>query len=211
MNPFFKKGARVLFTGDSVTDCDRDRGDEASLGNGYPQKVAGIYAALFPDQGVTFLNRAVSGDTTEQMLSRYDTNLKAVAPDFVSIMIGVNDTWRRFDSGISTTPEQTQANLEEYLQRIRQDFPQVGILLMEPLLLPSDPQKRCFRADLDPKIEKIRDLAVKYADYYIPTDGLLHAASVKIPAQELSADGVHPLEKGHAVIARIWLKCLGIL
>lgn len=211
MNPFFKKGTKILFMGDSVTDCDRDRSDPYGLGNGYPKKVVEIYNSLYPDSGVVFQNRAISGDTTARMLARYDEDLKALAPDFISIMIGVNDTWRHFDNGVYTPPEVTEANLEEYLQRIRRDFPEAKVMLMEPLLLPSDPQKLCFREDLDPKIAKIRALGIKYADYFLPTDGLINAAAVTTPATELSADGVHPLEKGHAVIAYHWLKCLHII
>ena len=49
-------GARVLFDGDSVTDCGRDRQDRHSL-SGYNDKIARNAHA-----GVEFFNRGISGD-----------------------------------------------------------------------------------------------------------------------------------------------------
>lgn len=210
MNPFFQKGEKILFVGDSVTQCGRSD-DGTDLGQGYPQKIAQIYDALFPESGVTFLNRAYYGDSTQQMLSRYQEAVKPECPDFISIMIGINDTWQRFYSGVAVSCEEMQKNLREYLCRLRSDFPLIKIMILEPVLLPSDPKKRCFREDLDPKIEVIRDLAAQYADFFLPADGLLHAQMLHTPAKELSADGVHLLAKGHAVLAYSWLKHLHII
>lgn len=234
MKPFFQAGQTVLFQGDSVTDCGRDRGAGArlfrrplssdggtgcgrgkgaeDLSTGYPGKVAQQYHALFPGNGVRFVNRGVSGDRARNLAERYEADFRAVRPDFVSILIGINDTWRRYDQNDPTTGEAFAQAYRTVLTRLRSDFPQVKIMLIEPFLLPADPGKAAWREDLDPKIQQVRALAHEFADYYLPLDGILNALSIcPYDARALAADGVHPTDCGHTVIAWAYLKTLGIL
>lgn len=44
-----RKNDRLLFLGDSVTDCDRDRTNPTDLGKGYVLMTAGILAARHPE------------------------------------------------------------------------------------------------------------------------------------------------------------------
>ena len=212
MQTFFREGSVVLFQGDSVTDCGRDRTQAEGLGDGYPKKIADIWHTLF-GEGVTFLNRGVSGDTTAMMLARYEQDVRALRPDFVSILIGINDTWRRYDSDRPTSADAFEENYRTFLQNIRRDLPQTKILMMEPFLLPSDPNKEIFREDLDPKLLRVRRLAAEFADYFLPLDGYLNAqaACQECGAGGISADGVHPVSFGHSLIAGAWLRELGIL
>lgn len=212
MRSFFKDGSVVLFQGDSITDCGRDRTQHEGLGEGYPQKIAAIWRTLF-GEGVTFLNRGVSGDTTAMMLARYEQDVRALQPDFISILIGINDTWRRYDSGRPTSADQFEENYRTFLSSIRRDLPKTKILMMEPFLLPSDPEKAIFREDLDPKLIRVRKLAAEFADYFLPLDGILNAQAAvgERGACDISADGVHPISYGRSLIAEAWLKGLGIL
>ena len=85
-------------------------------------------------------------------------------------------------------------------------------MVTEAFLIPTDPQKGCWQADLDSKIQGARKLAREYADFFLPMDGLFQRTIVKgARPEELSADGVHPTEKGHAVIASEYLKLLGLI
>ncbi|MCI8443055.1 MAG: SGNH/GDSL hydrolase family protein [Provencibacterium sp.] len=212
MRSFFKDGSVVLFQGDSVTDCGRDRTQHEGLGDGYPQKIASIWRTLF-GEGVTFLNRGVSGDTTAMMLARYEQDVRALQPDFISILIGINDTWRRYDSNTPTSEETFEKNYRTFLENIRRDLPKTKILMIEPFLLPSDPAKAVFREDLDPKLIRVRKLAAEFADYFLPMDGFLNAqaAAGERGACDISQDGVHPVSYGHSLIAHYWLKELQIL
>ena len=63
-------GKKVLFQGDSITDCDRDRTTN-DLGPGYPAKVAEVYRCLYPGSGAQFINRGVSGNRSRDLLARY--------------------------------------------------------------------------------------------------------------------------------------------
>ena len=213
MNPFFKSGQTVLFQGDSITDCDRDRSDPASLSEGYPGRVATIYNTLFPDNGVTFVNRGVSGDRVRNLVERYEEDFKAVNPDFVSILIGINDTWRNYDSNDKTTTAEFENTYITLLERIKKDMPKAQIMLIEPFVLNTDPARACWRQeDLGEKIDVVRNLARKYADYFLPLDGIFVKEIVSgYTDEQLSGDGVHPTPQGHAIIALKYLKVLGVL
>src|ERR1051325_8981235 len=91
----FKNGQRILFQGDSITDCGcRDPQNMNPLGTGYVAIIRGMISAQYPDLKVTILNRGRSGDRTEELLKRWDEDTRPLKPDWLSIMIGVNDVWR---------------------------------------------------------------------------------------------------------------------
>jgi lysophospholipase L1-like esterase len=207
----FAKGTTILFQGDSVTDCNREREDPRSLGEGYPAKIAGLWETLFPESGPRFINRGVSGNRTGDLLDRYQNDFAALKPDLISILIGINDTWRRYDSSDPTGAEKFERNYRSLLERIKRDLPKASILIMEPFLLDSDPAKRLWREDLDPKIQIVRNLAREFADALIPLDGILASyAAGGVKDADMSADGVHPTSRGHGIIAGEWLKALGV-
>ncbi len=211
MNKFFKDGMTVLFQGDSVTDCHRDRDISDSMGEGYPAIFKNIYNKLFPDNKVKFVNRGVSGDRVRNLLERYDADFKAINPDFVSIMIGINDTWRAFDDKDFCSPERFEQEYDLLLSKIKADFPNAKILIIEQFALINHPERH-WTDDLDPKRAITRRMAEKYADYFIPMYDILNSsADNEFPLSELSADGVHPAPTGHSYIATEILKVLGII
>ncbi|MCR5279860.1 MAG: SGNH/GDSL hydrolase family protein [Lachnospiraceae bacterium] len=212
MKRFFEDGETVLFYGDSVTDVDRKREDLYDLGNGYPSKVKKIYDVLFPGNKVTFINKGVSGDRTKDLASRLDNDCLGFKPDFVSILIGVNDAWRKYDSNDPTSPEEFEKNYRTVLSRIKKELPGTKILIMEPYVLFSVPERVVFHEELDPFIVIERKLAREYADYYLCLEGAFakHIAEGATDS-EISEDGVHPTDAGHSIIAYEILKTLDII
>ncbi len=113
---------KVIFTGDSITDCDRARpiGDGfGKMGNSYVSRIFVDTWADFPKNHIRYLNSAVSGDTSTMLLNRFDEDVLAYAPDYVCIMIGINDVWRHFDgcqlSVDLIEPEKTAENMEKMI------------------------------------------------------------------------------------------------
>lgn len=208
---FLQDNALILFQGDSITDCGRSREDLNDLGPGYPALVASMLNALCPESDLQFLNRGISGNRTCDLLARWDEDCLDLEPDLLSILIGVNDTWRRFDSNDPTSTEQFEKNYDELLSRTRQRLGDIPILLLEPFLLPEPEDKQCFREDLDPKIHAVRRVARKYNCTYVSLDGALAEATVYQPSEKLSADGVHPTLYGHGIITKRWLEAVGLL
>ena len=216
MNKFFEDGMTMLFQGDSVTDTGRDRSIASGmecLGNGYPKVFASVYNTLFPENKVTFVNRGVSGDRTNHLLERYEKDFKAVKPDVISIMIGINNTWRNFDGGEDyCSAERFEAEYEELLAKIKADMPDARIMLIEQFAFTAHPDRNTWQEDLDAKREATRRLAFKYADWFVPMYDLMTASAAEdFDMYELSRDGVHPEYTGHALIATEMLKAFGII
>jgi len=212
MEQFFQPNSTVLFYGDSVTDATRKKEDPLDLGQGYANKVATVYTALYPQNHVRFLNRGVGGNRLIDLLERYDLDARPTNPDFISILVGINDTWRRYDRGMTVTEPEFEGQYRSLLGRFRSDFPKARILLIEPFLLSVDPEKAQYWEDLAPKIEIVRKLAAELADFYVPTNEVFASAQSEgyLPAQ-LSEDGVHPTSIGHTYLAIAWLRAIRAL
>ncbi|HHU52082.1 MAG TPA: SGNH/GDSL hydrolase family protein [Firmicutes bacterium] len=206
-----KKDALVLFQGDSITDWGRNYEDPADLGQGYALMTAAWFSALHPELNVKFLNRGISGNRTSDLVARWQQDCLDLQPDVLSLLIGINDTWRRFDQNDPTTPEAFEDHYRSLLTTVRQKL-NCPIIIGEPFLLPVTPeQQREWRADLNPKIDIVRSLAQEFNAIYLPLDGIFAAASTKQPAQYWAADGVHPTPAGQALISRAWLQAVGAL
>ncbi len=195
----------VLFQGDSVTDCGRDRENAEDLGFGYAVMAASEFSARDPRRNVKFINRGISGNRVRDLRSRWQEDCIDLKPDLVSIMIGINDTWRRFDADSITTPEEYERDYRYILNEIRTKLPGTKIVLMDPFFLPIG-DKEGWREDLDPRIAIVRSLAKEFGAVYIPLDGLFAAQYIISEPEKYSQDGVHPNWTGHAFIADKFLE-----
>ena len=97
-----KKGSKILFQGDSITDSGRDREND-TLGFGYVNYISAFFQSMYPEHGCTFINRGISGNRSSDLCERWTRDCIDLRPDVLSIMIGINDTWRKFDSNDPTT------------------------------------------------------------------------------------------------------------
>lgn len=199
-------GSRFLFQGDSITDGSRNRPDPASLGSGYAFITAGRAMLRFPERRLTFLNRGMSGNRAGDLVERWTTDAIALRPDVVSILIGINDVWRRFDRNDPTSVETYDRNYRLVLERLRGETT-AKIILLEPFLLPV-PGKESWREDLDPKRAVVRRLADEFADAFVPLDDLFRARVRDADPAYWAGDGVHPSPAGHALIAEALLERL---
>lgn len=206
-NPLFGPDQTVLFQGDSITDAGRDRSDPASLGSGYAAIAAGLFHARFPDLSVRFLNRGVSGNRVKDLAERWDRDCLALRPDWVSVLIGVNDTWRRYDRGDPTPVEEYEAGLRSILRAAHEAG--AGLIVCEPFVLPVPEDRRAWREDLDRKIHAARRVAAELRALYVPFDGLFAAAAARREPACWAPDGVHPSFAGHAMMAEAWLRAVG--
>ncbi|MCL2831720.1 MAG: SGNH/GDSL hydrolase family protein [Treponema sp.] len=214
MKKLLRPNPVILFQGDSITDCGRKKDEPAAkpatdLGQGYPAKIAAVTEILRPGCGVRFINRGISGNRVIDLLGRYEKDFKALKPDLVSILIGINDTWRRYDKNDPTSSEIFGESYRTLLENIKRDLPDAIIVIMEPFLLDSVPERRVWREDLDPKVQIVRRLAKEYADCFIPMDGIfVRYAAQGYKDTDMAGDGVHPTPFGHGIIAAEWLRSL---
>jgi lysophospholipase L1-like esterase len=207
MKPIIEDGARVLFQGDSITDAGRGALDPENLGSGYAMMAASWFSAAFPEKGVTFINRGISGNRVADLERRWERDCIALRPDWVSIMIGINDTWRAFDSNDHTSTEAYEAS---YRAILNQACDNLGshLVLIEPFVLPVPEDRIAWRADLDPRIQIVRTLADEFDAILVPLDGIMNAAAETRDPAFWAPDGVHPTPAGHALIAQSWLRAV---
>src|ERR1700679_1178596 len=97
-----KSDERILFTGDSITDCGGVREDSDHLGFGYVAFIAARLQARLASPKLKIFNRGISGNRVRDLWARREADLMALQPTVVSILIGINDVWRRYDSGDAT-------------------------------------------------------------------------------------------------------------
>lgn len=201
-----KPNSTILFIGDSVTDVGRinEIDPTVALGTGYPKKVFEYIETFCKDKNIKVLNRGISGHRVVDLQSRWEKDCIDLKPDYVSILIGINDTWRRYDSNDITSCEAFEKGYREILTKLR-DKLDCEIVLLEPFIIMSDPAKEQWYEDLMPKIGAIRRLANEFKAFYIPLDGIFAAHSTFAPPSHWSEDGVHPSDAGHALIAMHWL------
>lgn len=203
-----QSGQTVLFQGDSITDCGRAYDDSANLGGGYAMLAAGLFHASHAAMGVRFVNRGISGNRVIDLKARWQEDCIDLKPDWVSILIGINDVWRRYDSDDPTPVASFEDDYRAILRRT-QDETRAGLILLEPFVLPTPPDRAAWREDLDPKIDAVRRLAREFGAVYVPLDGIFAAMACRADPAFWAADGVHPTAAGHALIALEWLKVVG--
>lgn len=202
----FQPHQTILFQGDSITDAGRNRDDAGGLGGGYAMMAASLVQALYPELGLRFLNRGISGNRAVDLAARWQADCLDLQPDWVSILIGVNDCWRRYDANDPTPVEVFENHYRGILKRSQEQG--IGIILCEPFLLPCPPDREAWREDLDPKIHCTRKLAREFSAILVPFDGLFASRSTVQPPAFWAADGVHPSLPGHALMADAWIQAV---
>ncbi|MER7244919.1 GDSL-type esterase/lipase family protein [Kribbella sp. NPDC000426] len=212
-----RPGSTVMFTGDSITDCQR-LDSEDGLGFGYPLRIAGEWGFRHPQDRLTWLNSGVAGNKVMDLEARWQPDVLDVRPDVVSILAGINDVgWHAYDpDGYVIPAEEFAAGYDRLLAPLAEAG--AGLILIEPFLLPvrgvievgpallGEEDRRKWRADLDPKIQVVRELAHRYDAQLLAADGMFAELSARTGPEYWAADGVHPTPAGHAALAAAWLR-----
>ncbi|MFI8952866.1 SGNH/GDSL hydrolase family protein [Streptomyces sp. NPDC053750] len=197
-------GSRLLFQGDSITAAGRAVDDELGLGHGYVSLIAESLGRTGRD--LEFLNRGVSGHRVRDLRARWGYDAVDLKPDLLSVMVGVNDTWRRFDSGDPTATADYERDYRAILHAMRDAGGSTRLVLIEPFLVPVRAEQWAWREDLDARIHVVRRLASDFDTALLAADGVLNQAAREAGDPSLiSEDGVHLTASGHARLAEAWL------
>ena len=209
----FEKNSTIVMTGDSITDCGRARpvGQGDGLGSGYASLVNALLIAKFPRADIKVLNTGISGDTVRRIKSRWQSDVLDLSPDYLSIMIGVNDVWRKFDrpDGDGHVPVDEYETV--YRELVAQVKPKVRkIILITPFLSETDKNEPMMAMLLDyiavvKKIAADEDLLL--VDIQSAVDEYLAGG---IAPKILAGDRVHPSQTGAVIIAKSFLKVCGV-
>lgn len=194
---YLKPNAKVLFMGDSLTDCGRDRDDEHGV-SGYVRVIKG----LIPDLEV--FNRGINGECTKQILARTAPECEKIKPDVVSILCGINDTTPRGEPPYMSGEAEFYDDYRKLLKAAYRYTDQV--IVMEPFLVPKDFGMDGLRNKLYERVYAIRRLANEFGAVYVPLDGIFAEHWVDEEPLEYTVDCVHVTEKGKQLIGRAWVE-----
>lgn len=208
--------SRLLFIGDSITDAGRARpvGElpHEKLGSGYVNQVAALVGAAYPDRQIRVMNVGSSGETVRQLKGRWQTDVIDLKPDWLVVMIGINDVWRQFDR--PTHPEHA-VPLEEYARTLEELVlaakPLVkGLVLMTPFFIEPN-QGDAMRARMDEYGRAVLALARKNGVIGVDVQAAFDATLKHVHSAQLAWDRIHPGPVGHMVIARAFLDAVGFV
>lgn len=204
----FQPGQRLVFIGDSITDAGRQR-EAAPYGNGYVHLARAFLLARYPALGLNIINQGVSGNTVRDLDRRWEEDVIALQPDWLSVKIGINDVWRqvqgRRDQAVLL--DEYAATYDRLLRRTREATP-ARLILMEPYVIEQE-RADPFRAIIDSYLPVIHRLATEFNAILIETQVAFDEALAAQPAAFWANDRVHPNMPGHAVIARAFLRGVG--
>lgn len=206
-------GTVVLFQGDSITDCGRDktRGDPnmaGTLGTGYPLLVASAELAAHSGSGLKFYNRGISGNKVPDLEQRWAADTIALKPDVLSVLVGVNDYWHTKSHGYKGTVADYETRFAALLEATRRELPAARIVVIEPFVL------RCGAIDATwfPEFDERRAAAARVARQVKATFVALQDKFTQLAARTSpeywAADGVHPTAAGHGFIAEQWRRAV---
>jgi len=191
----------ILFIGDSVTDCGRRDDEPDFLGDGYVR----IIADRLPDRHI--INAGISGNRAIDLRDRWHIDVVEQKPEILTVYIGINDTWRRYDENDPTSAATFEANYRACLADLGGAS---TLILVEPFVLPVNDEQQHWHEDLDEKRAVVARLAAEFGAGFVPLQLLLSAQVEDHGATAIAADGVHPTALGHRMIADAWLEVAGL-
>lgn len=209
----FEDMDRIVFAGDSVTDVGsvhpvgEGRNDE--LGFGYVRMIDNLLVACYPQLRIRITNSGVSGNTSRELLERYQRDVVDLHPDWVSICVGINDVWRQFDTPAvpdrRVMPEEYERNMEKMILAVKDRVK--GIFILTPYYM--EPNRRePMRARMDEYGEICRRLAEKHQCIFVDFQKTFDEFCKVRHSCCIAWDKIHPNQMGAMMMARAFLsKC----
>jgi len=205
----------ILFQGDSITDAGRSRERDDMRGRGYATMVSGEIGFRYPEQ-YECINRGISGNRIVDVYARMKCDIVNLKPDYMSLLIGVNDVWHEFASnpnGVAT--DKFEKIYSMLIEEIKEALPNIKIIILEPFVLKGsamterdegDDLYTAFRADVLEKAAAAKRVAEKFSLPFIELQSKFDALYNPENPSYWLIDGVHPNAAGHALITHEWLK-----
>lgn len=201
---------RVVFAGDSTTDMGSQNpvgeGLFENVGRSYVRIVENMLSTWYPEVYVRVTNSGVSGDTSRDLRNRFQRDVLDLDPDWVSIMIGINDVWRQFDSPAipdgQVFPEEYRENLTWMLESLKGKVK--GVILMTPYYMEPNASD-WMRARMDEYGAICRDLSQKYGCRFVDLQAVFNDYFQYRHSSYVAWDRVHPNQIGATIIAKAFL------
>jgi lysophospholipase L1-like esterase len=181
-----------------------------ALGKGYVAQIDALLTAVYPEYKIRVVNMGSSGNTIRDLENRWQSDVLDLKPDWLSVMIGINDVWRQFDSPlrpeIAVTPDEYEPIYRRILTAARPSLK--GLVLLTPFYIEPNATD-AMRARMDEYGAIVQKLADEFDATFVNTQDAYNAVLTHLYPATLAWDRVHPGAGGHMVLARAFLNAVG--
>ncbi len=193
-------GDTIVFLGDSIThQCL------------YTQYVEDYFYTRYPKMRVHFHNAGVGGDRAKDALNRFDDDVAAFKPKYVTILLGMNDgAYRDFDKAVFDTYQQDMTTVLDKIAALG-----ATAVPMTPTMFDSrakvlkkdiqEPRNTYYNGVLGLYGGWLREQAMGrglgFVDMYSPLNNLTFEKRKKDANWTMIGDAVHPGPTGQVVMA----------
>ena len=203
-----KQHVKLLFTGDSITDANREEPAYRPYGNGYVHFAANYLIAKYPELEIQVVNTGVSGNTTTQLMKRWKNDCIDHKADIITILIGINDLWRRYKTydkaSTAVYPMQYETNYRTMLDAI-QASGKSEVIIIEPFMFCNDKTNEMFH-----ELAAYQQICLKVSSEYrvklLSIQKDINLLLEHVDSHDWSQDMVHPCTWAHAWISQRWLE-----
>ncbi len=142
-------------------------------------------------------NSGIAGNTSRDLLARYDRDVVTLNPDWVSICIGINDVWRQFDSPAMpdshVLPEEYERNVEEMILRVKGKVK--GIFILSPYIMEPN-REDMMRARMNEYVTICKKLSEKHGCVFVDFQKLYEDYCNIRHSSYIAWDRIHPNQIG---------------
>ena len=207
----FENLDRIVFAGDSITDmgsCNPvGEGLFDNAGRGYVRVVESLLAVCYPEISLRVTNSGISGNTSRDLLNRFDRDVVDLKPDWVSICIGINDVWRQFDCpamlDTQVQPDEYESNLETMILKVKDNVK--GVFVISPYIIEPNENDE-MRKRIDEYVEISKKLAKKHNCKFVDFQKMYADYCKYHHSSYIAWDRIHPNQIGSTLMAKEFLK-----
>ncbi len=200
--------AKILFDGDSITDCFRTQkivdndfySKEENIGFGYPVILKSMLKVLTHTEH-TYKNNAIAGATTTSLLKRIDDSAK-FKPDFFVLLIGINDCFNKVKTKQGTDDLDFENNYREILTKMTKANPNIKIIIQTVTYNQGKKTDDFLVKEVEKKNQIIMKISEEFNCMIIDTNKLLAEEIKKTKLIDwIYEDGIHYTYNTHMFIA----------
>lgn len=194
----------IVFLGDSITDAER-KASPNQLGYGYVNILA--EAIKDSDTDWNIVNRGVDGYITERVARTLHHDCISLRPDYVSILVGINDIGMIVHSQASWQDklyllEDSIRSYHEMLFDLSRETT-AKVITLEPFVFSKDDKYQDWIPWQKKMAKNIHKLAKNYGARFIPTQEPLNQKIEELGYDAVTTDGIHLTQLGHQFLAEI--------
>lgn len=163
----------------------------------------------YPKLKIRITNSGISGNTSRDLLVRFERDVVSLNPQWVSICIGINDVWRQFDTPAipngAVFPDEYRQNAEKMILAVKDMVK--GIFILSPYYIELN-REDMMRKRMDEYVAICKELAERYGCIFVDFQSMYERFLKIRHSSSVAWDRVHPNQMGATLMAREFLsKC----